>query len=81
MFLLVLTKTYINYDMKRHRVHFCDTVDVGKEGNAMQKITRTIKKAVADMAKKSASMEANTACPCMNYQPKEPQAVKKLRKF
>lgn len=47
----------------------------------MQKITRNAKKAVADMAKKSAKMEANTACPCMNYQPKEPQTVKKLRKF
>ncbi|MCI6811444.1 MAG: cyclic lactone autoinducer peptide [Lachnospiraceae bacterium] len=47
----------------------------------MQKITRTIKRAVADMAKKSARMEANTACPCMNFQMKEPQAVKKLRKF
>lgn len=47
----------------------------------MQKITMTIKKAIANMAKKSARMEANTACPCMNFQPKEPQAVKKLRKF
>ena len=47
----------------------------------MQKITRTLKKAVTNMAQKSASMEANTACPCMNFQPKEPQAVKKLRKF
>ena len=47
----------------------------------MQKITRTIKRAVADMAKKSARMEANTACSCMNFQMKEPQAVKKLRKF
>ena len=47
----------------------------------MQKITMTIKKAIANMAIKSARMEANTACPCMNFQPKEPQAVKKLRKF
>lgn len=47
----------------------------------MQKIKNFIKKAIADMAKKSAGMEANTACPCMNFQPKEPQAVKKLRKF
>lgn len=47
----------------------------------MQKIIMTIKKAVADMAQKSARMEANTACPCMNFQRKEPQAVKKLRKF
>lgn len=47
----------------------------------MQKITKIVKKAIADIAKKSAAMEANTACPCMNFQPKEPQAVKKLRKF
>ncbi|MFR2373923.1 MAG: AgrD family cyclic lactone autoinducer peptide, partial [Anaerobutyricum sp.] len=24
---------------------------------------------------------ANTACPCIGFQPKEPQTVKKLRKF
>lgn len=47
----------------------------------MQKITRVVKKAIADMAKKFAVVEANTACPCINYQPKEPQSVKKLRKF
>lgn len=47
----------------------------------MRKIKIIVKKAVAQMAKKSASMEANTACPCMNYQPEEPQDVKKLRKF
>lgn len=47
----------------------------------MQKVTRTIKKAIAEMAKRSAHMEANTACPCMNFQPKEPQAVKEMRKF
>ncbi len=47
----------------------------------MQKITRVIKIAIADMAKKSAAVEANTACPCINFQPKEPQSVKKLRKF
>lgn len=47
----------------------------------MQKITRTVKKAIVYMAKKSASLEVNTACPCLNFQPKEPQCVKKLRKF
>ena len=54
---------------------------MSEEGNMMQKITRTLKKIVTNMAPKSASMEANTACPCMNFQPKEPQTVKKLRKF
>lgn len=47
----------------------------------MQRITRNVKKAIANMAKKSAVIEANTACPFINYQPKEPQEVKKLRKF
>ncbi len=47
----------------------------------MQKITRTVKKALAEIAKRAASMEANTACPCINFQPKEPQTVKEMRKF
>lgn len=47
----------------------------------MQKITTAVKKTIAYLAKKSASMEANTACPYVGFQPKEPQAVKKLRKF
>ncbi len=47
----------------------------------MQKITTTVKKTIAYLAKKSARMEANTTCPCIGFQPKEPQAVKKLRKF
>lgn len=47
----------------------------------MQNIKKTVKKAIVNMAKKSACMEANTACPCVNYQPKEPQDVKRLRKF
>ena len=47
----------------------------------MQKLKKTVKKAIANMAKKTASMEANTACPCMKFQPKEPQDVKKLRNF
>lgn len=47
----------------------------------MRNITTTVKKAIAYLAKKSASVEANTACPYIGFQPKEPQAVKKLRKF
>ena len=47
----------------------------------MQKIKTTVKKTIAYLAKKSANMEANTACPCIGFQPKEPQTVKKLRKF
>lgn len=47
----------------------------------MRKITITLKKTIVYLAKKSANMEANTACPCVGYQPKEPPTVKKLRKF
>lgn len=47
----------------------------------MQKIERIVKKTIAHMAKKSARLEANTACTCLNYQPKEPRSVKKLRRF
>lgn len=31
----------------------------------MQKIKTTVKKTIAYLAKKSANMEANTACPCI----------------
>lgn len=44
-------------------------------------IVKKMEKAIAGMAKMAASVEANTACPCWNYQPEEPQDVKKLRKF
>ena len=40
-----------------------------------------IEQAIAKIAKKSASVEANTACPCWGYQPKEPKQVKASRKF
>lgn len=40
-----------------------------------------IEQAIAKIAKKSASVEANSACPCWGYQPKEPKQVKALRKF
>lgn len=81
MLLSIYTKKYINYDKNRRSVYLCDRVVLRKEEKTMQKITKIVKKAIADIAKKSAAMEANTACPCMNFQPKEPQAVKKLRKF
>lgn len=47
----------------------------------MQGIKKTVQKTIVIMAKKSASMEANTTCPLINFQLKEPQDVKKLRKF
>lgn len=47
----------------------------------MQKMKKIVKKIIVKMAKGSASVEANTACPFLNFQPKEPMDVKKLRKF
>ena len=79
--LLIFTKKYINYDMKRHETILCDKVILGRREKTMQKLKKTVKKVVVNMAKRSASMEANTACPCMNFQPKESQNIKKLRKF
>lgn len=52
-----------------------------KGGESNAEIKTTVKKTIAYLAKKSANMEANTACPCIGFQPKEPQTVKKLRKF
>lgn len=42
---------------------------------------RAWKKVVADVAKKAASIEANSTCVIWGYQPKEPKELKKLRKF
>ena len=50
---------------------------MGKKNQVVKKIEL----AVAGAARKSAGIEANTACPLWGYQPKEPKQVKKLRKF
>lgn len=63
------------------QLSFCGKVSFERRDEAMQKITTTLKKTIAYLAKKSASMEANTACPCVGFQPKESKTVKKLRKF
>lgn len=42
---------------------------------------KVIEKAIAMIARKSAGVEANTACPLWVYQSKEPKQVKALRKF
>ncbi len=52
-----------------------------EEVDTMKRIMTSVKRVVINLAKRSATMEANTSCPFMGYQPKEPQAVKKLRKF
>ncbi len=47
----------------------------------MQKLFVAVKKTIVLAAVKSASLEANTACAFLTFQPKEPENVKKLRKF
>ena len=47
----------------------------------MKNVKRNIKKSIAGMAARFAALEANTTCPLINHQSKEPQSVKKLRKF
>jgi len=44
-------------------------------------VKKVVEQAVAAIAKKSAGMEANTACTFWGYQPKVPEEVKALRKF
>lgn len=42
---------------------------------------KTVKKVIEEIAIKVAIADANTACPCISYQPKQPKSMKKLRKF
>lgn len=46
-----------------------------------KRVLERAKKAVVKLAKRTASMEANTACVYFNYQPKETESIKRLRKF
>lgn len=47
----------------------------------MKKLKSNAQRLIAKVAKESASIEANSSCGFFAYQPKEPEAVKKLRKF
>ncbi len=50
----------------------------------MQKKKRAsekVKKVVVKLARETASVEANTVCAGIYYQPKETESVKQLRKF
>lgn len=42
---------------------------------------KMLKKMIEKLAVKVATADANTACPCVTYQPNVPKAVEKLRKF
>ncbi|MCI8692765.1 MAG: cyclic lactone autoinducer peptide [Lachnospiraceae bacterium] len=47
----------------------------------MERVKKRVEQVIAQIAKRSASVEANTACSFLGYQPKEPKQVKSLRKF
>ena len=51
-----------------------------KGEKTMKKRKKIFQHAVEKIAIKVAKMDANTACPCISYQPELPKAVKKLRK-
>lgn len=46
----------------------------------MKKEKKTFRNVMEKIAIKIAKVDANTACSCISYQPKLPEAVKKLRK-
>lgn len=46
----------------------------------MKNRKKMVQNVVEKIAIKIASADANTACPCITYQPKMPKAVQKLRK-
>jgi cyclic lactone autoinducer peptide len=52
-----------------------------KKERKKMKNKKIIKKLLEEIAIKVAIADANATCPCINYQPKIPKAVKKLRKF
>lgn len=45
------------------------------------KSKKVVRKLIETIAIKVAIADANATCPCINYQPKMPKTVKKLRKF
>lgn len=47
----------------------------------MERAKKRVERVITAIAKKSASIEANTTCSFLGYQPKEPKQAKALRKF
>ncbi len=82
-----MTRIYMNYDMFRHRAELCDMMhfrktEKGGDSNAEEKKSfGESKKVVVKLARETASVEANTVCAGIYYQPKETESVKQLRKF
>ena len=79
--MLIFTKKYIVFYNKWHELEFYDKLKSKRRKDTMQNIIIVANRVIITMATKAASMEANTTCPLIGCQPKEPQAVKKLRKF
>jgi cyclic lactone autoinducer peptide len=78
---LFLTITYPIFYNTRHKKNLYGKMARRKEVAMKTSIAINIKKVVAKIAKKSASIEANTACSIWHYQSKEPAELRKLRKF
>ena len=47
----------------------------------MKKTQKKVLKGVATITKKTSALFANASCTWWDYEPKKPDAVKKLRKF
>jgi cyclic lactone autoinducer peptide len=59
-------------------------IGVGRRYKAMgnkKNLSKKTEYVIAFMARKAAVVEANTACPFLHFQPKEPKEVKSLRRF
>ena len=46
-----------------------------------KRVSEKVKKVVIKLVRETASVEANTVCAGIYYQPKENESVKQLRKF
>lgn len=46
-----------------------------------EKVTEKMGKSLVKIATKIATIDANTACPYITFQPHKPDEVKRLRKF
>ena len=73
------------YDKNRNKIVVLCICKVNKherEDIIMKKVTRkNLSTVIEKIAFKIAAEDANSACPCISYQPKLPKSVKKLRKF
>ncbi len=51
------------------------------EGQSLKRIAQLLRKLLINVSVSAAEKSANRACEPYGYQPKEPESVKKMRKF